>query len=322
MRLGEERIQDQEEQYTEEIISIFRKSLLKEYAQDRMLRRFHPKSHGLVRAQFTVQADIPEHLKQGLFAAPRTFNCWIRFSNAPPRPTADTKGSAKGIAIKVLDTGKPTLEKDILGSTQDFILTTNSVLLPATVKKYFHSMRALFGSPFHLLAHLLNPANWSTLIRVSKGKIKTHNLLELQYFSGTAYSMGTGQAVKWALEPHKKVSRLHKDLWHKDHLRLNLQQDLMDEAQYFNFGIQLQEDAEREPIENTGVQWHTPFVKLAEVKIDKQIFDTIEIREKSEHMSFSPWHCMEEHRPLGGNNRVRRKVYKEMAALRLSLSKV
>lgn len=320
MELGEERIQDQEEQHTEEIISIFRKSLLKEYAKDRMLRRFHPKSHGLLRAQFVVQNNIPEHLRQGLFTSPKTYNCWIRFSNAPPKPTEDTKGSAKGIAIKVLDTGKPTLEKDQLGSTQDFILTTNSILLPPTVKKYFYSMRALFGGPIHLLGHLFNPANWRTLIRVSKGKIKAHNLLELYYFSGTAYSMGTGQAAKWALEPQKKTTELHKDRWHKDHLRLNLQQDLMDEDQHFNFGVHLQKDANSEPIENSGIQWNTPFIKLAEIKIDKQIFDTIEIREKGEKMSFSPWHCMEEHRPLGGNNRVRRRVYKEMAELRLRLS--
>jgi hypothetical protein len=39
-------------------------------------------------------------------------------------------------------------------------------------------------------------------------------------------------------------------------------------------------------------------------------------KKRSEHLSFSPWHGLVEHEPLGGINRVRRRVYEVISARR------
>ena len=36
----------------------------------------------------------------------------------------------------------------------------------------------------------------------------------------------------------------------------------------------------------------------------------------AEDISFSPWHSLEEHKPLGKLNEARRNVYRDMAKLR------
>ena len=42
------------------------------------------KTHGIVRAEFTVRDDLPEHMRRGIFAEPRTYRAWVRFSGPGP----------------------------------------------------------------------------------------------------------------------------------------------------------------------------------------------------------------------------------------------
>ena len=74
-------------------------------------------------------------------------------------------------------------------------------------------------------------------------------------------------------------------------------------------------------IEDAAVAWpqeDSPFVKVATLRIPQQTFDS-EAQEKfCENLSFTPWHAIKEHQPLGNVNRGRRRIYQEMAALRLS----
>src|SRR5688572_5450246 len=46
-----------------------------------MRRGAHPKMHGVVKAEFIVEPDLPPELRVGLFAEPRSYRAWIRFSN-------------------------------------------------------------------------------------------------------------------------------------------------------------------------------------------------------------------------------------------------
>jgi len=318
MKLAQEKQQPREAENTKAILEVLEKSLRKAYPEGQMLRRFHPKGHGLVEARFTVPDDIPDHLRVGLFRKAKSYDAFIRFSNAPPTALSDKRKSPKGMAIKVLNTGSETLEYDPLGQTQDFVLTTSAVLVPATVKGYLASMKGLFGGFWRTVLYAINPFHWRTLIVLARGRIKAHNLLELDYFSSTAYLMGKGQAVKWMVKARKNRTEFRKEQEHEHHIRENLQADLAKSDHYFDIGVQLQTDARKEPIENSGKRWKTPFVKLAEITIPAQEFDVAEKHEKGEKMHFSPWHCMEEHRPIGGNNRVRRSVYREMSRLRLT----
>ena len=66
------------------------------------------------------------------------------------------------------------------------------------------------------------------------------------------------------------------------------------------------------PVEDPGKLWNeaiSPFRKVATIKIPLQSFATPERDELGENLSFTPWHALPEHRPLGGINRARRVIY-------------
>src|SRR6478609_11704866 len=141
MKLAQEQVIENEEALILDAYTVVKKSLEKKYANTEMLRRFHAKGLGLVAATFTVFDGIPEHLRTGLFETPKTFNAWIRFSNAQPKVLDDKKKAPRGMAIKVLETSTSNFHDDPMGAnTQDFVLTTNEILFPGTVKLYLQSL--------------------------------------------------------------------------------------------------------------------------------------------------------------------------------------
>ncbi len=76
-------------------------------------------------------------------------------------------------------------------------------------------------------------------------------------------------------------------------------------------------------VEDSKTEWRepeAPCIKVATIRIPKQVFDTDAQMEFCENLSFTPWHARPEHRPLGGVNRVRRIVYEQVSKLRHRLN--
>jgi hypothetical protein len=308
MKLAQEHLIKDEDQRILKVLEIVRRSLEKSYPRGRILRRFHPKSIGLVEAEFTVMDNIPESMKTGLFKRPATYKAWIRFSNASPKVSRDARRTPRGMAIKVLN-----VSIEDSGITQDFVLTTNEILFPGTIGLHLYSLKGMFGNFLYLIPIFLNPLWWRGIF---SGMKKSPNVLEEIYFSATPYLLGEGNAVKWHVKPmRQKISKMPNDPEY-NFLTQRLSSDLKAGAATFEFFAQPQTDTGREPIENSSVRWKSPLIKLATLTIPSQHFDTKERRTLSERMRFSPWNCLPEHRPLGGNNRVRRILYEELARLR------
>jgi len=57
-------------------------------------------------------------------------------------------------------------------------------------------------------------------------------------------------------------------------------------------------------------------VPAAVLRIPKQTFDSPEQLTFARVLSFNPWHCIPEHRPLGNQSRARLWLYKELSTLR------
>lgn len=73
------------------------------------------------------------------------------------------------------------------------------------------------------------------------------------------------------------------------------------------------------PIEDPGKRWSeaaSPFRKVAPIVIPRQSFDSEQQRAFGENLSFTPWHSLPEHRPLGGVNRARKVVYAFISTFR------
>ena len=87
----------------------------------------------------------------------------------------------------------------------------------------------------------------------------------------------------------------------------------------FDFMIQFQTDPIRMPIEDASIEWaphDSPYVPIARIRIPPQSFEDVLQAARCEQAAFNPWHCLAEHRPLGGMNRARRSIYDAMAAFR------
>jgi hypothetical protein len=73
------------------------------------------------------------------------------------------------------------------------------------------------------------------------------------------------------------------------------------------------------PVEDPTVRWAesaSPFQKVATLRIPVQDCSPQQRRNHGERLVFTPWHALEEHRPLGGINRVRKAVYLASSRLR------
>ena len=87
----------------------------------------------------------------------------------------------------------------------------------------------------------------------------------------------------------------------------------------FDFSVQFQTDATKMPMEDATVTWDerlSPFVHVGRLHIPAQQFESKGQQRYCEDLSFTPWHALPEHRPLGSLNRLRKPVYESVSKLR------
>ncbi len=78
--LAEERIQPGEEAHLDEIITTFTAQMKGLWRPGGFERGGNTKTHGIVRGEFVVRDDLPETMRRGIFAEPKTYRAWVRFS--------------------------------------------------------------------------------------------------------------------------------------------------------------------------------------------------------------------------------------------------
>ena len=79
------------------------------------------------------------------------------------------------------------------------------------------------------------------------------------------------------------------------------------------------------PIENAAVLWPerlSPRVSVATLRIRRQKFDSPEQIAFARRLSYNPWHCIPDHRPLGNQSRARKRMYHELSKFRHEMNKV
>src|SRR5262245_31138948 len=86
-------------------------------------RAQHAKATSCVTAEFRVADEVPSDLRHGIFREPgRTYNAIVRFSNSQGTFEKDGVGTARGLAIKLLDIDGTRAIPGDGGSTQDFLM--------------------------------------------------------------------------------------------------------------------------------------------------------------------------------------------------------
>jgi hypothetical protein len=90
-----------------------------------------------------------------------------------------------------------------------------------------------------------------------------------------------------------------------------------------DFYVKVQTDAFAMPIENASVRWPdslAPWVPVAVLRLPRQTFDSPAQLAFANNLSFNPWHCIAEHRPLGNQNRGRRAIYETLSQFRQQMN--
>lgn len=317
LKLNTEYPAPDEQEITGKLIALL-KGIIEQRDSGGITRRdVHVKAHAGVRAEFIVEPGLPEEFRVGVFKEPRTFPAWIRLSNASHIPAEDIKGDVRGFALKLMGVeGEKLIETQRDATTQDFIFLSTNLFLTKDAKEFYKlvesgalNKKKSISDYIGILRYFLpRPRVGIKLFAASR---KFAHLLEMEWFSTTPYLFGE-RAVKYALKPWVKTKSELPRKPSNNYLRERLTEHLAREGTGFDFLIQFQLDPYREPIENSLVEWkeeHTPFHKIATIKIPRQQIDSPEQAAFAENLSFNPWHCLPEHRPLGSANRVRKAVY-------------
>lgn len=278
-----------------------------------VLRDAHAKHHGVVRAELTVLPGLPAQLAVGVFREPRSFRAYVRFSNSVGHIGDDREPQTRGMAVKLLDVpGDKLLPEEQKETTQDFVLLTHPEFPVADVFEYITFMNAVFsGKPVWFFLNSFNPLKWRLrefLIVNGMRTQKVANPLTAQYFSATPFLLGE-RPMKFSLRPTQGSDggRLHiPDS--PDYLREAMARTLTETDVTFDFLVQLR-SGDHDPIEDPRIPWRGPWHSVATLRIPRQSFQSAAQMAFAEHLSFTSWHSLPEHRPLGGVNRARKKVY-------------
>jgi hypothetical protein len=308
-----------------EVIRLTRQLLEQRYPNGMERRAVHPKDHGCVKASFTINADIPESYRVGLFAKPgQTYDAWVRFSNATPllAPDVDQNGKpdSRGMAIKVMGVDGPTLLGDSSAKTQDFLLINLPGFAFVDVAEYLavtriqvakhDDIRSFFAEPPPLSPDRLKTR--AVVFQISQTKVG--NPLDIRYFSASPFLFGPDRVAKFAVTPRNPGDTPVPEHPNPNYLREAMLKTLdqpFGDPSVFDFQVQLRTN-DVLPIEDATAMWPeaaAPFQNVATISIPKQNFNIPYQVTECEHLAFTPWHGLTAHQPLGGINRMRLDVY-------------
>jgi hypothetical protein len=315
--LADETIEPDEDSFIESLKRLTMERLRQQYPEGASVRRdAHPKTHGLVSAEFIVLDDFSHALRHGVFKSPRTFDALIRFSAGDVFPYPDTRvPRSGGMAIKLLGVeGEKLLERERDAQTQDFIMINFPGFLAQSLQSY-EALHVASTPESRARFYQEHPAEEALSKRQSLEPF--FNPLQARYFSQVPYLLGP-HAIKFSAKPITNAANRPVAAEGPDFLREAMRQQVAESDVYFDFMVQVQTDPIRMPIEDSLAIWDeadSPFQRVAVVRIPRQDI-TEHSLEVAENLAFTPWHALPEHRPLGNMNRTRRVVYEMVSEFR------
>lgn len=334
LALGEERIPDGEPAQIAQIVAGIERIIRGLYAAPgapRPAKRdAHAKAHGCATGTVTVERDLPPELAVGLWAEPgRVYPAWVRLSNSNRTPQPDLVSDGRGLAVKLLGVPGEKLGPDEpTATTHDLVFINHPAFFVRDVADYVDFVAAEEADArTRFFVGLRPPWRWR-LHEMRMAWAITHHPavdpLDERYFSMTPYRLGE-RAVKVRAIPCDGATAAPLGRG-DDALAETLRAHLAARAGCFLLQVQLQTDAHAMPVEDATIEWPeslSPFRTVARLELPAgQDPTTPARRERCEHLSFSPWHALPAHRPLGGINRVRRAAYRAISLLRHELNGV
>jgi hypothetical protein len=328
LKIAEEKPMPDEEEYLLSIISSFQTQMRDLWKPGGFERGGNTKTHGIVRGEFIVHDGLPENLRRGIYAQPHTYRAWVRFSGPGPYITPDIDDVGfMSISIKLMAVPGPKLMDEEKFTLDMFGVSTPTFVTPDTKANAQLQIESVKNaSIFYFLnfhrSHVLDFIMQSLWIKTQSSPF------EAPYFSCVPYLLGEGQAMQYSVWPKTKKRTPIPRLPFRppdDYLRDAMVASLAQEDVEFDIRLQLQTDPHLMPIENNAVLWPerlSPRISAATLRIPRQTFNSPAQMEFAKRLSYNPWHCIAEHRPLGNQSRARRRMYAELSKLRHTMNNV
>ena len=321
------------EKIAEQMISIIDRT---DEVDGHAVRSVHAKSHAILKGRLTVHDGLPPELAQGIFATPRSYDVLIRISTIPGDVLRDSVSVPRGIAIKVFDVPGDRLPGAEGQTTQDFLMAGGPVFSAPDAETFLSNLKLLAATTERAegakaaLSAVLRPVERaiealglkSPTLTTFGGYLPTNPLGE-EYFSQVPSRYGD-HIAKLSIVPEsdsfKALSGQEVKLDDPNILRETVIDNLAAEGGSWTLRVQLCRDLDRQPVEDPSVLWDeadSPFVTVARLHVPAQTGWTEDAAELvDDHMRFSVWTGIQDHRPLGAINRARRRPYRMSADFR------
>ena len=296
------------------------------------VRASHAKSHGLLKGELRVLDDLPEALRQGLFARPTTYPVAVRMAVGPGELLSDAVSTHRGMAVKVFNAEGAKLPGHE-GDTQDFVFASGPVFPQADAASFLKAMKGLekatpapegVKETVSMAARAANAmvgGNSATMDFFGHPPMPP---LADTYYSQAAMRFGD-YIAKLAIAPVTPAlvalrdSKLdvHRD---RDAFRHSVVEFLRDQGAEFEVRAQLCVDLDAMPVEDASKEWsetESPYLAVARIVLPPQdAYGPARQAFMDDVMSFRPAHSLDAHRPLGSLMRARLKTYPRLSAFR------
>src|SRR3989440_8070315 len=203
LKIAEEKPLPDEEEYLQSIISSFQTQMRDLWKPGGFERGGNTKTHGIVRGEFIVHDDLAPNLRRGIFAEPRRYRAWVRFSGPGPYVTPDIDDVGfMSMSIKLMRVPGPKLLDDDK-STQDLLgVSTPTFVTPdtranATLQYWSYRNAQIFYFLDLRDSHILD-----SIMQLLWTKTQT-SPLEGDYFSCVPYLLGEGQAMQYSFRTRR-----------------------------------------------------------------------------------------------------------------------
>ncbi len=301
-------------------------------------RSVHAKSHGLLRGELTVAEGLAPAYAQGIFGKPGSWPVVMRLSTIPGDMLDDNVSTPRGMAVKVVGVEGPRLEGSEGDATQDFVLVNGSpsfstpgpkkflgnlkLLAPTTDKA--PGLKKALSAVLRGTERVIEAAGGQSPTIIALGGHPETNILGESFFSQVPILFGPYMA-KISIVPVSpgltKLTKAPVDLDGKpDGLRAAVVDFFASNSAEWEVRAQLCTDLEKMPVEDASVPWPedlSPYVTVARITAPPQpAWNQALSAAVDDGMSFSPWHGIAAHRPIGAIMRVRKAAYQMSSRFR------
>lgn len=301
------------------------------------VRPVHAKSHGLLQGELRVLDGLSPELAQGVFARPGTYPVVLRFSTNPGDILDDDVSSPRGLAVKVIGVEGERLEGSRDDRTQDFVMVNAPAFAAPDAQAFVGNLKALAATTDtgqawkKVFSAMLRGAESvvealggkSATLTTLGGHPLTHPLGET-FYTTTPFRHGD-HVAKYSVAPVSPELVALKDTpvelaGRPNGLREAIIDAFREHGGTWELRAQLLTNPETMPVEDASVEWpeaESPYVAVARITVAPQpAWSEARARVGDDGLSFSPWHGLAAHRPLGSVNRARRRAYADAAAFR------